>query len=159
MCMQIIEEGEEYVSKHDTEDSKSSISSSSHKYSLVIKPLAFPPACRHIEGFITLFDDFALRPAFEFEPNETPKWQHFINKKSNVDSRALWTRLWCRLVIINDPNVLKNDGEDNDNGKKKEIIHPQTIVLYYWLYPEHAEQQREVYNYIYRNIHVFVVLV
>ncbi|VVC41109.1 PH domain-like [Cinara cedri] len=137
ICMQMLEDGEEYVQS----DLNGSISSTSHEENLVIKPLKLPSKCKITEGFITLFDDFALRIPFEFESNEIPRWQNFSNNNTNSLSNALWTRLWFKVEIINDPNAQKDD--QNYEIINKEKIYPQTVILKYWLYPEHFEQNRE----------------
>lgn len=143
VCMHILEDGEQYIYRHDLEEKcVGTLSTNRHEEMVVIKPLTLPPECKLTEGFLTLFDDYALRPPFIYQPNETPKWQRFLT--TNVGKgTALWERFWFRLEIIDDPNCKSNnvDVEDNEvNSRTRQ----QTIVLRYWLYPEHAEQQRKV---------------
>lgn len=150
VCMQMLEPGEQYVSKPDQASEDGQILSTSvHEEMLVIKPLTLPSECK-LEGFLTLFDDFALRPIIALKPNETPKWQHFLI--NNVETyKALWTRYWFRVEIIDDPNqelINKNVRSlqiPNTEGGTTNI-RQQTIVLRYWQYPEHAEKEQEVYN-------------
>lgn len=149
VCMQMLEPGQQYVSKQNPEDGHI-LSTSVHEEMLVIKPLILPSDCK-LEGFLTLFDDFALRPTVVLKPNETPKWQHFLI--NNVETyKALWTRYWFRVEIVDDPNqeltvqtILQKLNTEGGTPK----IRQQTVVLRYWLYPEHAEKEEEVlFNFV-----------
>ncbi|VVC38365.1 Hypothetical protein CINCED_3A023108 [Cinara cedri] len=141
ICMRMLEDGEKYVYRHIQGSVCSTIS---YEKNLVIKPLHLPPECNITKGFITLFDDFAMSIAFE--QNETPKWQHFLKKNVHMVSNALWTRLWFKIEVINNPNAQKDDEDEtiiNDNSLIKKLIFPQTVVLKYWMYHEHSEQNQE----------------
>lgn len=161
MCL--LEDGEQYIYDND-EDPRNcdNPSLSSNRYAnsgcamvAAKKPLTFPSECKRTEGFLTLFDDHELRATPTFE--QTPKWQRHSNIKGNVKDggTTLWRRLWFRVEIIDDPKQQQEvDDKSCSETKRQQQInkHQKTIVLRYWLYPEHAEQQREVYLIILHNI-------
>lgn len=92
-----------------------------------------------IEGFLTLFDDHELRRA-----QAKNKWH-----RSNADNRSAltaWRRLWFRMQVMQG-TVDNDDTDTEDRNDKQKYTKQQTIVLTYWMYPEHAEQQRQVYIY------------
>jgi len=149
--MFLLEDGEQYIYDNDKglgNVDNLSLGSSYSDYAMDVarKPLTFPPECKRLEGFLTLFDDHELRstPAFE----QAPKWQRHSNIGGKVNSgTTLWRRLWFRAVIVDDTK--QQDINDDGYGETPKLGHinigrQKTIVLRYWLYPEHAEQQREV---------------
>lgn len=148
--MRILEDGEQYVYYNEGERDlhHSLLGSNKHASSgntVVRKPLTLPTECKRMEGFLTLFDDHELRatPAIE----RGPQWQRHsdIGGSANLGGTTLWRRLWFRVEIIDDPKYQETSKSDDDKQKQQNNIGLyKTIVLRYWMYPEHAEQQREV---------------
>lgn len=134
--MRLLEEGEMYAFANDESTSGCNR-----------KLLTLPPECSRTEGFLTLFDDHELRttPVIDYEQ----QW----HRQSNIGGgksggTTLWRRLWFRIETIADPQTQKtsnsNDEELMPQQQNKTVRQLQTIVLRYWMYPEHAEQQRKV---------------
>jgi len=150
MCL--LEEGEEYM--YDSGeglgnfDDPSPDSNKQHDNSpcawaaAARKSLRFPSECKRTEGFLTLFDDHELRttPAFEQEA----KWR----PHSSVSRMTVWRRLWFCAKVIDNPKQLEIHDISGDQTQQQQmnVRRQKTIVLRCWLYPEHAEQQREVYT-------------
>lgn len=134
--MRLLEEGEQYNCKDDEDgtniDSKSSSSNSATV--MTRKQLTLPSECKRTEGFLTLFDDHELRSTTLFERGQ--QWQRSSTFSGGTTS---WRRLWFGVEIIDDLEQ-SEDSENNINDTFKQKV----IVLRYWKYPEHAEQQREV---------------
>lgn len=139
--MRLLEEGERYICK-DGEDGTnlgSKSSSSSSATVMTRKQLTLPSDCKRTEGFLTLFDDHELRTSTIFERGH--QWQRSSGFSGGTTS---WRRLWFGVEIVDDLDQSEaNDNDVNDTFKQK------VIVLRYWKYPEHAEQQREVYSMIF----------
>lgn len=87
-----------------------------------------------IEGFLTLFDDNELRRA-----QAKNKWHRSSSSDTNSATTA-WRRLWFRMRVVQEAGVREIEGSE----ERKSNSQKQTIVLTYWMYPEHAEQQRQV---------------
>jgi len=153
MCL--LEEGEQYTYEDNAGeihlDNKSSESNtyatSGSKAVWPRKPLKFPSECKRLEGFLTLFDDHELR-SHNFE--QKGQWQrHGDIGGGSKGGTTSWRRLWFRAEIIdmNQQNI-KNSDESQDQ-RNNDDLRQQTIVLRYWMYPEYAEQEREVTILIY----------
>lgn len=134
--MRLLEEGEQYAFVDDESPS-----------GCARKLLTLPPECKRMEGFLTLFDDHEIRttPVIDCEQ----QW----HRRSNIGGGAsggttLWRRLWFRIETVDDPQQQKNSDSSDEvlllQQQDKTVRRLQTIVLRYWMYPEHAEQQRKV---------------
>lgn len=133
--MQLLEEGENYTYENIRVEGQSASSYTSKKL------LTLPPECKQTEGFLTLFDDHELRSTSVI--NRGQQWQRRTDIAGGSSAgTTLWRRLWFRVEIVNQPQQQKT----NDNNDEVSKIQQQTIVLRYWMYPEHAEQQRQVYH-------------
>lgn len=147
MCL--LEEGEQYEDdsvdiNFDNKSSKTNTyTASSSKALRVQKQLKFPSECKRLEGFLTLFDDHELRSHNFVQESQ---WQrHADIGNCTKGGTTSWRRLWFRAEII-DMNQQKSI---NINDKQQELqndnnLKQRTIVLRYWMYPEYAEQEREV---------------
>lgn len=145
--MRLLEDGEQYVFNNDesTNFGNSQYTGSNFGMVRLRKPLTLPSECKRTEGFLTLFDDHELRATPTLEHRQ--KWQRHFNIGGNTHGgTTLWRRLWFRVEVIDDPTQLKSS--DNSCAElQKQLdgnIKWKTIVLRYWLYPEHADEQREV---------------
>lgn len=129
--MRLLEEGEDYT--YENIEGQSANIYTSKKF------LTLPPECKQIEGFLTLFDDHELRSTSMI--NRGLQWQRRTDITGGSSAgTTLWRRLWFRVEIIDKPQQQKI----NDNNDEVSKLQQQTIVLRYWMYPEHAEQQRQV---------------
>jgi len=164
MCL--LEEGEQYEddSGDINLDNKSSgintYTASSSKAVRAQKQLKFPLECKRLEGFLTLFDDHELR-SHNFVRDS--QWQRHADIGNRTKSGTTsWRRLWFRAEIID----MNQQNSININEKLQELqndknLKQRTIVLRYWMYPEYAEQEREVpviINLLSVTEHVFFML-
>lgn len=150
--MRLLEDGEQYVYENEKGGinfDHLSLSSNKNAGSLVAaakKPLTLP-SCKRLEGFLTLFDDHELRTTSIFGLGQ--HWQRRRNIGSGSSGGTTsWRRLWFRVEVVNnieqeihnsDDDLSTKQLQENDNHFWK-----KTIVLRYWMYPEHVEQEREV---------------
>lgn len=133
--MRLLEEGEQYT----CDDDEVTNSNSGTGYS-ARKLITLPSECKRYEGFLTLFDDHELRSTPVIERGR--QWQHHSDISGRtIGGTTLWRRLWFRAEV-NDIQQQKTTDTSNDKTPKQQ--QQKTIVLRYWMYPEHAEQQREV---------------
>lgn len=148
--MRLLEEGEPYSYNYDEGMNGNIIKGCSAK-----KLLSMPSECKQAEGFLTLFDDNELRSTPTIDRGQ--QWQRHSDISSGpTGGTTLWRRLWFRAEIIDDslPQKLgkNSDNETLVNHQQYNLRQRKTIVLRYWMYPEHAEQQREVYTNIKINV-------
>jgi hypothetical protein len=149
MCL--LDEGEEYTYDDDMGginlDNKSSGSNSYATGGIrtvsIQKSLKFPSECKRLEGFLTLFDDHELRTQ-HFEREGQWKRRADIGGCSKGGTTS-WRRLWFRAEIIdvNQQKSINNSDKPQEQSNDKNLKQ-QSIVLRYWMYPEYAEQEREV---------------
>jgi len=147
VCMCLLEEGEQYEDDSGgiNLDNKSleSNTASGTKAVWAQKSLKFPSECKRLEGFLTLFDDHELRSHNFVRESQ---WKRRTNiGDCTKGGTTSWRRLWFRAEII-DINQQKSINNSNKPQEQQNIINlkQRTIVLRYWMYPEHAEQEREV---------------
>lgn len=149
--MTLLDDGEQYI--YDSNENGLDSNCIPSTKCITKKLLTLPLECK-VEGFLTLFDDHELRATPTFERGQ--QWQRYSDIGGRSGGTTLWRRLWFRVEVIDDPKHLEASNKDigeihNKNNPKQQ----KTIVLRYWMYPEHAEQQREVYSLIiilYSNI-------
>jgi len=148
MCL--LEEGEQYTYEDDmgginldNKSSESNLYAASGIKVMAQKSLKFPSECKRLEGFLTLFDDHELR-THNFEREGQWKRRADIGDCTKGGTTS-WRRLWFRAEII-DMNQQKsiNDSDKPQEQQNGNNFMQQTIVLRYWMYPEYAEQEREV---------------
>lgn len=139
--MTILDNGEEYI--YDSNEDGIDFNYIRNNKCVTKKLLKLPSECK-VEGFLTLFDDHELRATNTFEQGQ--QWQRYLDIGGRSGGTTLWRRLWFRVEVIDDPKQM--DGSNNDVGEIQNNTKQKTIVLCYWMYPEHAEQQREVYSII-----------
>lgn len=150
--MRLLEDGEQYVYENEEgEINLDYLSLGSNKYtgSLVAaakKPLTLP-SCKRLEGFLTLFDDHELRATSIF--GQSQQWQRRKNIGSGSSGGTTsWRRLWFRVEVVNniEPDIHNSDDDLSTKQQQQNDNHvwKKTIVLRYWMYPEHVEQGREV---------------
>lgn len=160
--MRLLEDGEQYVFENEEgEINFEHLSLSNNKYAsnvvaAVKKPLTLP-SCKRTEGFLTLFDDHELRATPLIGQGQ--QWQRRRNiGSSSSGGTTSWRRLWFRVETVNniDQEIKNSDGDLSTKQQQLNDNHvlKKTIVLRYWMYPEHAEQEREVnpticYNLLY----------
>lgn len=146
VCMRLLKEGEQYIYDNDEGTKFGSNQYAGGKFAIELrKPLTLPSECKQTEGFLTLFDDHELRTTPALEHGQ--KWQRHYNIGANTQGGTTsWRRLWFRADVIDDPKQETSDNSCDEAQKQQDnnIGRQKTIVLRYWLYPEHAEQQREV---------------
>jgi len=147
MCL--LEEGEQYeddscainLDNKSLESNTYTVSGSKTTYAH--KPLKFPSECKRLEGFLTLFDDHELRSHNFVRESQ---WQRRTDiGDCTKGGTTSWRRLWFRAEII-DMNQQKSiNNSDKPQEQQNNInLKQRTIVLRYWMYPEYAEQEREV---------------
>lgn len=158
--MHLLEDGEQYVYEDEEgEINFETLSLGSKQYvgngSLVVaakKPLKLP-SCQRTEGFLTLFDDHELRANVIIGQQWQRRWNIGSGSSGGTTS---WRRLWFRVEVINnteqevsitndDLSLKQQDPNDNNTCQN-------TIILRYWMYPEHVEQERMVNPIIYHNL-------
>lgn len=162
--MRLLEDGEQYVYNNDENPNygNNQYAESNIRTVGLRKPLTLPSECKQTEGFLTLFDDHELRTTPTLEYGQ--KWQRHFNIGGNAHGgTTLWRRLWFRAEVIDDPKQQEAIDDSCAESQRQQqdinIRRQKTIVLRYWLYPEHADQQREVYLKYYVLILVNVILV
>lgn len=147
MCL--LEEGEQYEDDSGANNLENkSLESNTHtasgsKAACAQKPLKFPSECKRLEGFLTLFDDHELRSHNFVRESQ---WQRRTNiGDCTKGGTTSWRRLWFRAEII-DINQQKSINISDKSQEQQNNINlkQRTMVLRYWMYPEHAEQEREV---------------
>lgn len=141
MCF--LEEGEKEDSVGGINLDNKSSDSYTHAVNWQLRSLKFPNDCKQLEGFLTLFDDRELRP-YSLGPKSY--WQDRTDVGGRTkDGTTAWRRLWFRTEII-DLNQQKsiNNSDKSQEQQNDNNVQQRTIVLKYWLYPEYAEQEREV---------------
>jgi len=152
MCL--LEEGEQYEDDSGALnlDNKSlesnTYTASGSKAVWAQKILKFPSECKRLEGFLTLFDDHELRSHNFIQESQ---WQRRTDiGDCTKGGTTSWRRLWFRAEII-DMNQQKSiNNSDKPQEQQNNInLKQRTIVLRYWMYPEYAEQEREVQILIY----------
>lgn len=166
MCL--LEEGEQYeddsgeINLENKSLESNTYTASGNKAAWAQKPLKFPSECKRLEGFLTLFDDHELRSHNFVRESQ---WQRRTDIGDNTKGGTTsWRRLWFRAEIIdmNQQNSINNS--DKSQEQQNSInLKQRTIVLRYWMYPEYAEQEREVlvyYNIFIKKItvHFFFIL-
>lgn len=147
--MHLLDEDEHYA--YEDDEDRINFENPSLKYGsryttvAAMKPLTLPPECKRTEGFLTLFDDHELRTTQTFERG--PQWHRQSNIGSSTSGgTTMWRRLWFSTDIVDVPEQQETSDNRNEIQQKNyDIGQQQTVVLRYWMYPEHAEQQREVY--------------
>lgn len=140
--MSLLDNGEQYI--YDNDSTADSNHISNIKKCVTKEQLTLPSVCKLVEGFLTLFDDHELRATTTFEWGQ--QWQHYSDIGVRNGGTALWRRLWFRIEIVDDLEKLESSNNDiSEVHKQNNTRQQKTIILRYWMYPEHAEQQREVY--------------
>lgn len=133
--MRLLEEGEQYVFVDDESPS-----------GCTKKLLTLPPECKRMEGFLTLFDDHELRATPVIDSKQ--QWHRRLDIGGGTSGgTTLWRRLWFRLETVDDPQQQKTSDSSDETllqQQNKTVRRLRTIMLRYWMYPEHAEQQRKV---------------
>lgn len=150
--MRLLENGEQYV--YENEEGEINIEhltlgSDKNAGSLVAaaKKSLTLPSCKRMEGFLTLFDDHELRATSIFGQGQ--QWQRRRNIGSGSSGGTTsWRRLWFRVEVVNNTEHEINNSDDDLSKKQQQLndnhAWKKTILLRYWMYPEHVEQEREV---------------